>query len=318
MSKGPELGRAAPDGLDTIRPGRLLLGEIEGPGRLDPAFGLLIPSAREAINRRTNRNLTNGRSTDSSARTAPGRQKGISWGCVPRSFERAVVRLGIAKEVERLRYFSKSSPTPRDHKRRLFGRPLRGRDFTHPDRARPGNVVFLSPACTTWSAWTPVRRLAFALSRGRRSTSMIHGTLPNWTRRSRPRPVRSDRLPAEFSARPLHASDKPERILPRRSGPTDRRFVRDSSTSTEWNRYGGRSVRPRLPAISKDGAFAGRMPRDARDGSRSRTRRSRATRTPRITSTSFGTLKPKSRLVLPLSKQAAGPWFGGLSGLPRF
>ena len=280
---------------------------------LDPAFWMAHPLCREAINRRVTGNPHEW-TLDGFKRTHGARpfKRGISWGCGLGAFERAVVRLGIAKEVDAFDISPKSVADARAEAREegLSGVHFEVGDFNDPSIERGRyDVVFFHQSLHHVSALERLfRRLAFALESGA-AIYLDEFTAPsrgNWTQEKLDLPQSVlDRLPSEVKLKtrltpPIAGNDPSEAI---RSDEIAG-FVRDFFDIDEWKPYGGQIVDLVFPAISKEWAHSP-------EGCRA-TLEMLALEDEEIARNpdsshhlyAFGHLKPRRRLLLPLAKQA--------------
>jgi O-antigen biosynthesis protein len=278
----------------------------------DPAFWMAHPLCRQAINRRIGGNPHEW-TLDRFKRVhaVSPFERGISWGCGLGAFERAAIRLGIAKEVDAFDVSPKSVADARAEaeKEGVAGVHFALGDFN--DAEIPLNrydIVFFHQSLHHVASMERLfRRLAIALQ-PRAAIYLDEFTGPSRDQWSDQKLLVAqavlDRLPDQAKLKktidaPIARDDPSEAI---RSGEIVR-FVREFFDIEEWKPYGGQIVDLVFPAISKDWAHSP-------EGCEAtlemlKIEDDEIERDIRATHYlyAFGRLKPRRRLVLPLAKQ---------------
>ncbi len=280
----------------------------------DPAFWMAHPQCREAINRRIGGD-PNEWPLDRFKRIHAAKpfERGISWGSGLGAFERAVVRLGIAKEVDAFDLSPKSVADARAEaeKEGIPGAHFHVGDFNDP-KIPPNryDIVFFHQSLHhVGSLERLFRRLAISL-RPRAAIYLEEFTGPSrdqWTdQKLASAQAVLDRLPEEPKltralGAPIAGDDPSEAI---RSGEIVR-FLREFFDFVEWKPYGGQIVDLVFPAIAKDWAHSPEGCAATLD--MLKVEDDEIARDENLSHHlyAFGHLRQRHRLALPLAKQVA-------------
>ncbi len=278
----------------------------------NPAFWMAHPLCRQAINRRIGGNPHEWTlDRFKRMRGAKPFERGISWGCGLGEFERAVVRLGIAKEVDAFDLSPKSVADARVEAERggITGVNFCVGDFNDPKIPfhRYDIVFFHQSLHHVMGLERLFRRLSLSL-KSRAAIYVDEYTGPSRDHWSDEKLVAAqavlDSLPDEAKLKatldaPIIREDPSEAI---RSDEIAR-FVREFFDIEEWKPYGGQIVDLVFLAISKEWA-------DSSDGCQATLEmlRMEDEQIARDEGAShhlyaFGHLKPPFRLAVPLAKQ---------------
>jgi SAM-dependent methyltransferase len=279
---------------------------------LDPAFWMAHPACREAINRRIGEDPSEWTLDRFRRLHSPAPfQRGISWGSGLGAFERAVVRLGIAREVDAFDLSPASVADARSIARKegIEGVRFQLGDFNDPaiERGRYDAVFFHQSLHHVSALERLFRRLAIALRPGAALyiDEYVGPARGSW----RPGMLDAaqsvlDRVPPEARLRrtlafPVCEEDPSEAI---RSDEIAK-FVREFFDIREWKPYGGQIVDLVFPAISREWAHSPAGCRATLE--MLKLEDEELARNPDSSHYlyAFGTLKSKARLFPPIARQ---------------